>query len=363
LGNSTKQFTVLIAPLDWGLGHATRIIPVVKFLQKNNCRVLIAASGLSGLLLQKTFPGVKYLESKSFSIRYSKKGSGMPWILMAQLPGIAAGILKEHFWLKKVCRKESVDLILSDNRPGLFRRGTTSVYMTHQLAIQSGNRFTDRLLQKINYSFINRYTACWVPDNEQPFSLAGNLSHPLQLPAIPTKYIGCLSRFEKTSPSGSPMIDLLVLLSGPEPQRTLFEELVLRQLEASTLRICLVRGVHPDTPPPVNLPQHVDAHNFMPAESLNEKILSAKQVLCRSGYSSVMDLVHLKKNAILIPTPGQTEQEYLAQYLLEKGYFYTVTQDHFNLPQALIVAAGFKAEIPEAAMDGFEAHLTRLIRP
>ena len=353
---------MLIAPLDWGLGHAARMIPIVKFLQQNGCRVVLTASGISATLLQKTFPGTEFIQSEQFKIRYSRSGNWMPFVLLAQLPRIALSIVREHFWLKKVCKEIPFDLILSDNRPGLFHRSIKSVYITHQLAIQGGNGLANRLLRGMHYFFINRFSACWVPDYPEPRSLAGKLSNPEKLPRVPTTYIGCLSRFEKPAGLSARSLDLLILLSGPEPQRTVLEERIISQIKDAGMHTCLVRGVDTGTPMPEYLPEHLEVHDFLPTEQLNEKLESARMVLCRSGYSSVMDLIKLKKKAILIPTPGQTEQEYLAQHLRKKGYFYTAAQETFNLNEALKEAVHFGNEPPDFSMHEFEEVLKRMIQ-
>lgn len=353
---------MLIAPLDWGLGHAARMIPIVKFLQKNKCRVVVSATGISATLLRKTFPDLEFIRSHPFKIRYSRSGSRMPFVLLLQLPRIALWICKEHFWLKKVCAEIPFDLVLLDNRPGLFNRKVKSVYITHQLAIQGGSSLTNGLLRRIHYFFINQFLACWVPDYPEPRSLAGKLSNPDKLPRIPTTYIGCLSRFEKPSGNSVSSIRLLILLSGPEPQRTLLEEKIIAQISGSGMQTCLVRGLDSGRPMPEQLPQHLEVHNFLTTEQLSEKIQSAEIVLCRSGYTSVMDLIKLKKKAILIPTPGQTEQEYLAEYLRKKGYFYTAVQENFNLNKALKEAEHFGNELPDFSMREFEDVLRRMIQ-
>ena len=352
---------MLVAPLDWGLGHATRMIPVIKFLHEKGCRVIIAADGLSGRLLKDTFPHTEFISAPGFPIRYSKQKKWMPWVILLQLPRLAYSLFKEHRWLKKVCRSISVDLIISDNRPGLFHPRVKSVYITHQLAIQTGNRLTDNWVRTIHYWFINRFSHCWVPDLQEPDALAGQLSNPPQPPEIQTSYLGPLSRFEMVSRTDAPTIDILLLLSGPEPQRSLFEKRLCEQIGNMRLNVCLVRGVAPETTIPAYIPEKVEVHNFVPAEKLNHMILSADWVVCRSGYSSVMDLVKLGQKAVLVPTPGQTEQEYLAHYLLEKGYFYSEQQDIFNLTQALEKAARFNGRIQQLDMDGYKRILGSLI--
>ena len=190
--------------------------------------------------------------------------------------------------------------------------------------------FSDWLAQKIHYGFINRYSECWVPDAVQAPHLAGVLSHPKRLPKVPVKYLGPLSRLEKRE--APPLqYDLLLLLSGPEPQRTIFENILLRQLTDFPCRALLVRGLPGSEAPLAPLPGHVTAVNHLPAAQLGQALQQADWVICRSGYTTVMDLVQLGKKAILVPTPGQTEQVYLGRYLQKQSLFYSVPQHLFNL--------------------------------
>jgi uncharacterized protein (TIGR00661 family) len=330
---------VLVAPLDWGLGHATRCIPIIYSLLEQNFEVIIAADGLVKILLTKEFPDVVFTHLKGYNIRYSNQKRWLPLRLLGQLPGLLLSIFREQQWLKSIVKEYRVDLIISDNRLGLHHVTIPSIYITHQLLIKTGNRFTEWLAQKVHYFFINKYNTCWVPDNAIGNDLAGVLSHPQQLPAIPVKYLGPLSRFEKTDCEKK--YDLLLILSGPEPQRTILEKILQEELKNFAGKVLLVRGLPGNTETVITNTDTITIADHLSATDLNTAIEQADWVICRSGYTSIMDLVKLGKKAILIPTPGQTEQEYLADYLLQQKRFYSVLQKDFSLTEALEHAKHF----------------------
>lgn len=331
--NTVHKPRVLVAPLDWGLGHATRCIPIINKLLQQNCEVIIASEGAVKFLLQQEFPMLSFLNLKGYRVQYSRKKIWMPAKLLLQVPKIILGIYTEHAWLKKMVKLYSIDAVISDNRFGMYHSFVPCIYITHQLKIKTGNRFTEPLVQKTHYWFINKYKECWVPDIMSGISLAGELSHPVVLPEVPVKYIGPLSRFEKNE--AEIKYDLAIILSGPEPQRTVFEKKVLKDLKLFSGKTLLVRGLPANTALPEADLQVLEIYNHLPASALNQVILQSKMIVSRCGYSTVMDLIKLKKNAILVPTPGQTEQEYLSGYLYKQHFFLCVHQDLFSLSDVL----------------------------
>lgn len=329
-----------MAPLDWGLGHATRCIPLIRELITQGADVWLAASGAQATLLKEAFPTLPLLNLPGYQVDYAKTKRGLIFRLLLQVPRILNAIRQEHQWLKKAVDQYQFDAVISDNRFGLWHSKIPCIFITHQLRIQvPGSRFVEDRLQKINYRYINRFTACWVPDETQAPGLAGALSHPEKMPAANVSYIGPLSRFEKKEIPEQPD-HLLVLLSGPEPQRTLLEEKILAELAHYHSTATLVRGLPGNSSmlPSTNM---IRIFNHLPSESLNEELQKAHWVICRSGYSSVMDMAILGKKSIQIPTPGQTEQEYLASLYQQQQTAYTVTQEHFSLTAALTEAAQF----------------------
>jgi uncharacterized protein (TIGR00661 family) len=331
---NTHKTKVLIAPLDWGLGHATRCIPIINELLSNKMEVTIAASSTTATLLKKEFPQLSVIVIKGYNIRYTSNKFWLPFYLLWQFPAVCLRIVQEHAWLKKWVKKNTVDIIISDNRLGLYHRTIPSFYITHQLKIKTKNSFTTYLAQKIHYYFINKYTQCWVPDFENvTTTLAGELSHPKKLPKIPVIYIGPLSRFEKKEIAIK--YDLLFLISGPEPQRTIFENIIFKQLKNYKGTALVLRGLPGAAEIKTIENMQVKVANHFTTQELNDAINQSELVISRSGYTTIMDLIKVQKKAILVPTPGQTEQEYLAKNLMAKKYFFSVNQERFNLENIL----------------------------
>ena len=343
---------ILIAPLDWGLGHATRCIPVISFLVQQNCIVFVAAEGRAKTLLQKEFPDIQFIGLKGYRIQYSRYKFWMPAKLLLQLPILIYRIYTENRWLKKSVKALRINAVISDNRMGLFHKRIPCVYITHQLTIKTGVRFTESIAQKIHYHFINKFNACWVPDAKGALNLAGALSHPAILPKVPVIYLGPLSRFEKKKVESK--YDLCIILSGPEPQRTVFEKIILKDLHKVEGKVCLVRGLPGETRTLQLNNSSIEIKTHLPADELNYIILQSKIIISRCGYSTVMDLVKLQKKAVLIPTPGQTEQEYLAKYLHAQQLFYCINQHDFSLQEAIKNVIFFEFKQSQVKQNGFE---------
>ncbi|MGN6492540.1 MAG: glycosyltransferase [Agriterribacter sp.] len=329
--------TVLVAPLDWGLGHAARCIPIINELIRQDWEVWLAGSGATLTLLQKQYPQLPCLTLKPYNVFYHAATGRLPLTVARQAPAIWASIRHEHRWLQQVLKTRSFDVILSDNRYGLHSNNTYCVFITHQLAIRSGLlKWVDGILRKFNYHYINKFNECWVPDWEGAVNIAGELSHPFRVPAN-MHYIGPLSRFEPQQQVKQ--YDIAIVLSGPEPCRTDWEQKLQQELMRFEGSALLVRGIPGGKA--LSLPSNIVVKNLLAGQELNAAVEQAEWIICRSGYSSVMDLIALKKKAILVPTPGQPEQEYLADYLCKQGIFYSVRESEFSLKDSLQKAATF----------------------
>ena len=323
---------ILVCPLDWGLGHATRCIPLIEELQRQGAVVVIAASGRPSALLTEVFPHNEHIYFPGYEVRYPK--SNLALSMLMQMPKLFYSIYKEHRELLKIIEAHRIDAVISDNRFGLFTKKIPCIFMTHQIFIKAPRayNFIEPVLYKINGTFIRQYKACWVPDVATEDNLSGALAHFGILPER-TIYIGPLSRFKIGKNNNDKHLkrwDLLVLLSGPEPQRSFFEEKILEQLKDTLLNVLFIRGV-PGEAPIASSNKNTTIKNHLPTTEMQEALLLADLVLCRPGYSSIMDLAQLQKKAVFVPTPGQTEQEYLAMYFSEKGYCCFQTQDQFDL--------------------------------
>ncbi|MFO7828647.1 MAG: glycosyltransferase [Bacteroidales bacterium] len=328
-----KKPKVLVAPLNWGLGHASRVIPIIDRLIKANFSVIIAADGAAFDYLCQEFPNLQTIKFPDLKIKYSKKH--LVFKIFLQSPKIIYNAFVEHYLLKKIIKKHHIGLVISDNRFGLWNKHTYNIFISHQLNLIFPKKlsFFTPVYQAFLKSIIKKYDECWVPDFPGNHNLSGYLSHPALIPSK-TKYIGPISRFNRYHHNAllKTKYDLLFILSGPEPQRTIFENIILKQIKNRTLRTALVRG----TQTSFNVNSSVDVYNVVHSEQLFKLMQQSKLVVCRSGYSSIMDLIIAKKNAILVPTPGQTEQEYLANHLKSWNQFYFVLQQNFNLDHALL---------------------------
>ena len=349
---------ILVAPLDWGLGHATRCIPIINELIKQHCEVIIAADGNPFFLLKKEFPTIVFLRIKGYKIQYSRNTKWLFFKLLLQFPKIIFSIWKENSWLEKIINEYRIDAVISDNRFGVYNKRIPSVYITHQLHIKAGNVFSEKIAQKIHFHFIKKYSKCWVPDSKEN-GLAGELSHLENMPSN-VLYIGPLSRFEKINDVPK-VYNLLISLSGPEPQRTIFEKMILTQLKTFKKKVLIVRGLPEENNNLQAGLKSIEIVNHLSAEELNLAFQQSEMIISRSGYSTIMDLVKLGKNAILVPTPGQTEQEYLSNYLMEKKYFYSVQQDNFSLETTMGMASSFPYITPGSSFNNFKKVINEFV--
>ena len=330
---------VLIAPLDWGLGHGTRCIPIIRAFTDLQIEVVIAAEGTLAILLGAEFPEIRIIPICGYHIQYAKTPAGLFWKLLLQVPKIIKTIRRENIWLQQIIQEEKIDLVISDNRYGLYSDQVPCIFITHQLTIKIPNELIEKLLQKINYHYINRFTTCWVPDSEDERNIAGILSHPKKMPRIPVKYLGILTRMVKKT-SLIVNYHYCFLLSGPEPQRTLLEKQILKILPQLSGVIILIRGL-PGNSSLLKVSQNIKVFNHLSSERLEAIISSSNLIICRSGYTTIMDLIGLQKKALLIPTPNQTEQEYLGEKLQLDERFFSSKQKDLNLLEAIVLADNF----------------------
>lgn len=305
------------------MGHATRCIPIINALLKANYEPVLASDGDALLLLQKEFPLLKSVELPSYNISYPKNGKYLNFKLLLQIPHIISAIKKERKTVAHLIDQENIAGIISDNRFGVYSKKVPSVYMTHQLKVLSGK--TTFITTKIHQQFIRKFDECWIPDVEENPNFSGDLGHLKKL-HFNLKYLGILSRFQPKELEIK--YDLLLLLSGPEPQRTLLENKLLMELKDFKGRVLMVRGVF--SAAEITAPGNFKIVNYLLANELEEAIKQSNLVIARSGYSTIMDLAVLGKKAFFIPTPGQFEQEYLAKRLQENLVAPYAKQDEFT---------------------------------
>jgi len=326
-----RKKRILIAPLDWGLGHATRCIPLITHLQALGTEIIIAGSGQSLQLLKIEFANLEFLELPAYDISY---GKNMAASIAVQLPKLIARISSEHLLLQKIIKEKKIDAVISDNRFGLWTKKIPCVFITHQVRIIMPERLSvfERMIFLLNRSFISKYNELWIPDFEGSTNLSGKLSHGISAHNS-THYIGPLSRFNDCY-STEKKYDIAVILSGPEPHRTNLEKDITDQLRRSSNRAIIVQG-KPEEKTETQLTYKIKVLSHLMGKALNEVICSSRIIISRSGYSTVMDAAAIGAKAIFIPTPGQTEQEYIAEELKRKKIFYFENQEVFSLDYAL----------------------------
>ncbi|NOX86093.1 MAG: glycosyltransferase [Chlorobi bacterium] len=327
--------TILVCPLDWGLGHATRMVPVIEALLDQGARVILGADNRPLSFLMQRFPGCEFVKLPGFTPVYPKDGS-MALAMLKSFPQMRTAANKAHELLQKIISEKQVDIVISDNRYELHSENAYCIFITHQLDIATpGITAPARpIIRGIINQYIRKYNELWIPDFEGEPNLSGKLSHIKNMPVNNYHFIGPLSRFigiKAETPAEEP--DILVLLSGPEPQRTILEELLISQLTDTGKKAMILQGKPEETPE--RHTGNIKLIPHLPDEKMAGLIKSAKLIISRPGYSTIMDLAVLGKKAVFIPTPGQTEQEYLAERFKREKNFYSEPQKTFELKRAM----------------------------
>lgn len=374
-----NPWRILITPLHWGLGHATRCVPIIRELLSNGIEVYIASDGDALRILQEEFPQCVYIALPAYNIHY--KSQNMIWNLAKQSFKILTVIRNERLKIMNIIDTYKINLLITDNRFGAYSHKIPCIFITHQLHIRIPNKFLSTIVNQFNYQIIKKYAACWVPDlAHDSLNLSGALSHNSS-PYKNIKYIGALSRLvlynkEKIEeqiaelPFSKKLKDeekniVLLLLSGPEPQRSFFEEKLIEQAKGIKDKFfILVRGVvNGKENEWTSLHEHIYSCNYLQTAMLSTLIQRADFLVSRSGYSTIMDYFHLqRKHMLLVPTPGQTEQEYLAETLAEKNIAITQNQNNLDLQHGLrLVVQSLGFENMSYEKFSFETHILPLL--
>jgi predicted glycosyltransferase len=303
---------ILVAPLNMGLGHATRCIPIIEALDNHGFEPVIASDGAALALLKKEFPGIQAFELPPCRIDYAYKSAFFKVRQLLGMPRILRCVARERRHVAELVKKHNIEGIISDSRPGTRHADIPSVFITHMLNVPGDTNFITAELHK---QFIRHYNECWVPDAKTGANLSGKLGHSEDT-SLKLKYIGPVSRLHKKP--AEKKYDLMVLLSGPEPYRTQLEEKLQKELQSYSGSVIFIRGII-ESEEKTELKGSILYCNFMNTSRLEEAFNASDMVLCRSGYSTIMDLAKLGKKAFFIPTPGQYEQEYLAKKLRKAG--------------------------------------------
>ncbi len=332
-----------MAPLNWGLGHSTRCIPIINALIAHNFEPVLASDGVALELLKKEFPNLKAFELPSYNITYAKKANGFKMKLIKDAPHLLKTIKREKKRIQTLVETEVISGIISDNRFGIRHPAIPSVFITHQLRVLSGN--TTWFSSKLHQNIISKFNECWVPDHSGPINLSGELGHTDNVMTT-IKYLGPLTRFKKRAIECE--YNLLVLLSGPEPQRTFLQDKLLSDLKHYNGKVLFVKG-KVEAEQQQEIIDNVMIYNFMTSHELEIAINKSEVILSRSGYTTIMDLATLEKKAFFIPTPGQFEQQYLAKKFESEGVAPYSMQDDFNIDMLSKVKhySGFRSQAYE----------------
>ncbi|MCW3806888.1 glycosyltransferase [Plebeiibacterium marinum] len=322
------QLTYLVCPLNWGLGHASRMVPLINTFLNQGHKVIIAADGNALTYTAKEFPNLTHIRLKDVNIKFSSNKNSFKLIKL--IPAIIINAVGEHFRLKKILGSHHIDIIVSDNRYGLWNKKTKSVFITHQLMIKLPGKFSlfEYAIHKIINSIVNKYDECWIPDYPDPDNnLSGDLSHKYPQPQNST-FIFPLTRFSEIKKLiDTPKFDIVAILSGPEPARSEFESTLISALKKSTQKTLIIQGKMD-----FQSKEQFKNITIVPgttSQQIKSYLVNARLIICRPGYSTIMDLDAINRQALLIPTPGQTEQEYLSQHHSTKHF--RLNQDQISL--------------------------------
>ncbi len=335
-----KPQRIFIGVLDWGLGHATRCMPMIDRFIAQDKEVVLGSNGRALSLFRRTYPKLLTLELPPYQMTYTR-GNQQTGHIIKQVPRLLGTIRKEHQVMKSYVEKYDIHTIISDNRYGIWHSAIPSVFITHQLSpvLPSSISFLRPWVHAIHKRFIGKFDECWIPDLAGETNLSGSLGHVKHM-APNFFYIGLLSRFYGVPyPEKYTMHelrgkkpDILVVISGPEPQRSMLEEKVLSQAKKISNWVWIVGGKTESNDIFVDEKHSVIQLAFLGTQDLCKALQEADWIISRSGYSSLMDYEALGlTNVVLVPTPGQTEQEYLGEKLHREGKYITFDQGELAL--------------------------------
>lgn len=357
---------VLVSPLSWGLGHATRDLPIIRYILQRGHHVTILACGRALSLLRQEVPECDFVELQDYPTPYSHTRYFVPKFL-AMAPVMWAAVVREGLRVRRrILRRRQVDLIISDNRFNVRSPDIPSYIISHQLRFMTPHslRCLEFVTEYFNHFYLKNFDRVIVPDFPDPDrNLSGRLSHRTRwLRPEQIYYAGVLS---STARMDVPQdVDLFFSISGPEPQRTQFEQIVLERVEGLDAgRIVITLG-KPEVKEVRRINDRITVYGFLDRARQQEMLNRARLVVCRSGYTTVMELAELGKKALFIPTPGQTEQEYLARYYEQRGFFHSASQYELDLPRDIARAAQMAGvPFPADTRAGVEKLYRDLIAP
>ena len=335
----SQKKNVFIAPLNWGLGHATRLLPLIKYLVEKNYTVYIGASGRSKEILKQEVNKCFFIDFPEYPIKYPQSRFFVSRFMLIVFPNMLLAMKKEKNRIKVLHEQYKFNLIISDNRFSLALKGVKSLLISHQLRYKLPwpIQKMEWLPEYFNTRHFRKYDKIIIPDTNQNKTLTGDLSHNMRyLPAEKLYYLGIMTDLEESIDGNNKAIDYFVIISGPEPQRTKFEKIILKQVCDLKGRIVVALG-KPEKAYKIRM-GNVEIYAYLNREKISYYMKKAKFIISRPGYTTVMEMIESKKHGLFIPTPGQIEQIYLAKYYLENKWCYYTSQYRIDLINAVKIA-------------------------
>lgn len=315
--------------LNWGLGHASRSLPLIRKYIDLGYNVISASDGEALLMLRRELPDQKVLQLPGYGIHYSSKY--MPLNMLRYGPGMLRAMRAEHELTDAIVKRENIDCIISDNRYGCYHEEIPSALITHQLQVFTGQKLLDIYIRRQIRGWCRNFSELWIPDQQPPGNITGELSDVDTAP-VSKYYLGVIS--ELTCLPAIGQYDAVAIISGPEPQRTHFEEIIINQLSALEGNYAVVSG-KPGEEEKFRIEKNLTIFPYLSRAEISQLLSKTEIVIARSGYTTLMDLAHTGHKAILCPTPGQYEQIYLADRLATLGQCVYKRQENLNLGKAL----------------------------
>ena len=319
---------ILVAVLNWGLGHATRCIPIIQELQRYDFQPIIASDGKALAFLRNEFPDVDYYKLTAVHFSFSQQSTWNYIHLLSKAAFWNKALKKDKQLIEKIHLKENLCGIISDSRPYCYHRHIPGVYITHQLQVKSGIFTTTATAA--HRGLIGSFNECWVPDRAAPHSICGKMSE-WKNAKLPLRYINIQSdlKIQKTSHQ----YDYTGIISGAEPERSKLEQKMIAGFSGLKGKKIIIAGNKKLADRFVSI--DIEIKGLASRAEVQHIINSSKTIIARGGYSTMMDLLKLQKPALLIPTPGQTEQLYLTQRLKQLNYVDVVSQEKLSATRIL----------------------------
>jgi uncharacterized protein (TIGR00661 family) len=323
---------VFISPLSWGLGHAGRVTPIIRELLNHGHEVTIATSGGALEMLKKEFPGCNFIFFQDYPAPYSSTRFFLPKFALS-IPNLTKALADEKKIADRLLSDNKYDIVISDSRLGVYSDKIPSFFISHQLrfSLPYYIKPVETFSLYINEYFHKRFERIIIPDNNpDTVCLSGKLCQSTRkITNTKAYYAGILCPSHKMDMHED--LDFLISISGPEPQRSKLEEILLRQVQKLPGEKMVLLG-RPTENFEKKLDKDTTVKSYVSHEEKNHLMIRAKFIISRSGYTTMMEMAELgKKRGLFTPTPGQTEQEYLSKYYEEQRWFYSKSQYRLDL--------------------------------